>query len=174
MYGEGSGLVTRPTLYGLLPDCAALTQVVAERWEAEEQLRELRAVMAAERAEHVAGRGKAARLEALADATTHEAADATAACVALETEAAETLVARREAEARLASCELSLARLSGIEAEAEQLRKAAEAAEAATARSRFRERELERQVSEAGDTARRELVKQATAFQQRLGVLSHA
>ena len=102
---------------------------------------------------------------------TNSPADATAARVALEAEAAEALAARREAEGRLASCELSLARLSGIEAEAEQLRRAVEAAEAAAASSRERERELEKQVSKAEETARWELVRQAAAFQQRLGAL---
>ena len=129
-----------------MPNCVPHTQVVTERRGAEEELRELRAVMAAERVEHAARRGEAARLEAVAEVTAREAADATAACVALEAEAAEALAARREAEARLASCELSLARLSGIEAEAEQLRRAAEAAEAAAASSRWRERELEQHV----------------------------
>ena len=142
-------MMARPGLCWVLPHYASHTQVATERRGAEEELRELRAVMAAERVEHAAGRGEAARLEAVAEATAHEAADATAACGALEAEAAEALAARREAEARLASCELSLASLSGIEAEAEQLRRAARAAEAAAASSRERERELERQVSEA-------------------------
>ena len=155
----------------VLPNCASRTQVATERQGAEEELRELHAVMAAERVEHAVGRGEAARLGAAAEATAHEAAGATAACVALEVEAAEALVSRREAEARLARCELSLARLSGIEIEAGQLRRAAEAAEAATASSRSRERELERQLSEADETARRELVRQAAGFQQRLGAL---
>ena len=163
--------MARLAICWVLPNCAPRTQVVTERQGAEEELRELRALMAAERVEHAAARGEAARLEGVAEASAREAAEASAARGALEAEAAEARAARREAESRLASCELSLARLSGVEAEAGQLRRAAEVAEAAAARSRERERELERQVSEAEEKARRELLRQAAAFQQRLGAL---
>ena len=152
--------MARLAICWVLPNCAPHMQVVTERQGAEQELRELRALMAAERVEHAAARGEAARLEGVAEASAREAA-----------EAAEAHAARREAESRLASCELSLARLSGVEAEAGQLRRAAEAAEAAAASSRERERELKRQVSEAEEKARRELLGQAAAFQQRLGLL---